>query len=407
MKLLTRKSVLICTLFIFLFLAILSKIPVQFESKLLDPIGNALRDFELTDLVFSQLRTDQKIDTNIVLVNIGHLSRSDIGKQIEIINRYEPKVIGIDAFFRSKKAFSEDLQLIMSLSQVKNLVLVSDLEKPNSDFTCFDSLSTSHPQFNQFAMNGFADVITDNESFRTIRQFSPQFCFQDTTLFSFPVRLAQTFSPESVKKLMARNNERESINWRGNFTKFYSIDYPDLLNEDIDYSFLKGKIVIMGYMGERVIGEPSLEDTFFTPMNPQSAGRAYPDMYGVTVHANTVSMILNEDYINNPPPWVAFVLAFILLYLNVAVFIWIGDQFKLYYDLVTKVVILVEVALLLGTVIFILNYFNFRINLSIAIIAIIFSGDLTELFIGSLRGLTIKALRRLGLKMADYTINEN
>lgn len=387
MKLLLRKSVLICTIFIFLFLGLLSKIPVQFESKLLDPIGNALRDFELTDLVFSQLREDQRIDTNIVLVNIGHLSRSEIGKQIEILNQYKPKVIGIDAFFRSKKDFSEDIPLIMSLSQVENLVLVSDLEKPTRDFTCFDSLSTSHPQFNQFAANGFADVITDDESFRTIRQFSPQFCFQDSSLLSFPVKLAQIFDSAAVEKLLTRGNERESINWRGNFTKFYSIDYPELLNEDMDYSFIKDKIVIMGFMGERVIGEPSLEDTFFTPMNPQSAGRAYPDMYGVTVHANTVSMILNQDYINNPPAWAAFVIAFIILYLNVAVFIWVGDHYKLYYDLITKVVILVEVALLLGTVIFILNSFNFRLNLSITIIALVFSGDLTELYVGSLLSL--------------------
>ncbi len=407
MKLLLRKSVLICTIFIFLFLGLLSKIPVQFESKLLDPIGNALRDFELTDLVFSQLREDQRIDTNIVLVNIGHLSRSEIGKQIEILNQYKPKVIGIDAFFRSKKDFSEDIPLIMSLSQVENLVLVSDLEKPTRDFTCFDSLSTSHPQFNQFAANGFADVITDDESFRTIRQFSPQFCFQDSSLLSFPVKLAQIFDSAAVEKLLTRGNERESINWRGNFTKFYSIDYPELLNEDMDYSFIKDKIVIMGFMGERVIGEPSLEDTFFTPMNPQSAGRAYPDMYGVTVHANTVSMILNQDYINNPPAWAAFVIAFIILYLNVAVFIWVGDHYKLYYDLITKVVILVEVALLLGTVIFILNSFNFRLNLSITIIALVFSGDLTELYVGSLRGLSIKGLRKLGLKMDNYKIKED
>ncbi|MFT4754509.1 MAG: CHASE2 domain-containing sensor protein [Salibacteraceae bacterium] len=402
MNILTRKSVLICTLFIFLFLGFLSKIPIQFESKLLDPIGNALKDFELTDLVFSQLRTTQTIDTNIVLVNIGHLSRSQIGKQIEILNRYEPKVIGMDAFFRSKKEFREDIQLIMALSQVQNLVLVSDLENRNEMNTCFDTMTTSHPQFNQFAKNGFADLITDEESFRTIRQITPLFCLADSLVQSFSLVLAQIYDSASVNYLLKRNNEREAINWKGNHSKFYTLDSQELLNEEADFSFIKDKIVIMGFMGGRELGEPSLEDTFYTPLNPQSAGRAFPDMYGVTVHANAVSMILNRDYINVLPEWVDLLIAFILLYFNVAIFIWIGEKFKLYYDLVTKILILVEVALLLGGVIFILLYFQIRLNLTIAIIAIIFSGDLTELYIGSLRGLTIKGLRKLGLKLKKY-----
>jgi CHASE2 domain-containing sensor protein len=407
MAILTRKSVLICTIFIFLFLGFISKIPVQFESKLLDPIGNALKDFELTDLVFSQLRGAQKIDTNIVLVNIGSLSRSEIGKQIEILNSYHPKVIGIDAFFRSKKEFSEDIPLIMSMAQTENLVLVTDLEKPNSNWSCFDSMSTSHSQFNQFAKNGFADVVTDKESFRTIRQITPTFCLGDSSILSFPAALAQIFDSSAVEDLLSRNNEREAINWRGNYTKFYSLDAHELLAHESDLSFIKDKIVIMGFMGANVMGEQSLDDTFYTPLNPNSAGRAFPDMYGVTVHANSVSMILNRDYINVLPDWADFIIAFILLYLNVALFIWVGDKYKLYYDLVTKILILAEVALLLGGVIFVLLYFQIRINLTIAIIAIIFSGDLTELYIGSLRGIMIKLLRKIGFKLPKYPVIES
>lgn len=405
MKLFLRKSVFICTIFIFGFLYLLAKIPMQFE--LLDPIGKALKDFELTDLVYSQLRTEQTLDTNIVLVNIAHLSRAEIGKQVEIINKYEPQVIGIDAFFRSKKTFQQDIQLIMALSQVKNLVLVSDLEKPNADATCFDSLGTSHPQFNDFAQNGFADVKTSEVSFRTIRKFTPSFCLKDTNYLSFPAKLVELYDPSKVQKLLARNNELEIINWRGNYSKFYRIDAQQLLNEEGDFSFIKGKIVIMGFLGERELGEKSLEDTFFTPLNPQSAGRAYPDMYGATVHANVVSMILNDDYINQPPDWVMILIAFLLVYFNVAIFIWIGDHHKVYYDLITKMLILVEVALLFGIVMFILLYFQIKINLTVAIIAIIFSGDLTELYVGSLKDLAIMGIKKIGLNLDKYRSEEN
>jgi CHASE2 domain-containing sensor protein len=401
MKIFIRRSVLICTLFIFGFLYALTNIPMKFE--LLDPIGKALKDFELTDLVFSQLRPEQPLDTNIVLVNIAHLSRSDIGQQIDIINKHKPRVIGIDAFFRKKKAFEEDIQLIMALSQVENLVMVSDLENLRSDASCFDSISTSHPQFNQFSVNGFADVVTSEVSFRTIRKIVPKHCYQDSTIISFPAVLAQTLDSSSVTDLLARNNDEEVINWRGDYTKFYRLDALQLLNEEGDFSFLKDKIVIMGFMGEHSLGEKSLEDTFYTPLNKESAGRADPDMYGVTVHANTVSMILKRDYINTLPGWVDGLIAFILVYLNVAIFIWIGDKFKIYYDLITKVLILFEVVVLFGTVILILLYFQIKINLTVAIIAIVFSGDLTELYIGSLRDITLKWSKRFGLDLDRFT----
>lgn len=401
MKIFLRKSVLICTAFIFGFLTVLANIPLQFE--FLDPIGKALKDFEMTDMVFSQLRPQQTIDTNIVLVNIAHLSRAEIGKQIEVLNKHEPKAIGIDAFFRKKKEFADDIPLIMAMSQTKNLVLVSDLEELNEKTLHWDSISNSHSQFNQFAINGFADVVTSSESFRTIRKVAPVHYYKDSLVLSFPTVLAQILDSAAVENYLARKNETELINWRGNYTKFFSLDAHEVLDEQFDLSFIKGKIVLLGFLGEHALGEPSLEDTFYTPMNPESAGRANPDMYGVTVHANTISMILNQDYINTTPWWVDAVIAFILVYMNVAIFIWIGDKYKLYYDLITKFLILGEVAVIFLVIILALLNFQLKINITVAVIALVFSGDLTELYIGSLRGMALNFGRKLGIDVDKYT----
>ena len=405
MKIFIRRSVLICTLFIFGFLAALTNIPIKFE--FLDPIGKALKDFELTDMVFSQLRSPQTLDTNIVLVNIAHLSRSEIGKQIAILNKYEPKVIGIDAFFRKKKEFSEDIQLIMAMSQVENLVLVSDLESPSEDGSSWDSISISHPQFNQFAINGFADVVTDAESFRTIREVAPKHYLKDSMVISFPAMLTKIYDSTALDDLLARGNEREIINWRGNYTKYYRLDAQQVLDEESDFSFLKGKIILMGFLGEHELGEESLEDTFYTPLNPSSAGRATPDMFGVTVHANTISMFLNRNYISTPPWWADSLLAFILVYLNVAIFIWIGDKFKIYYDLITKFLILGEIAILFYAVVLVLHMYQIRINVTLAVIALVFSGDLTELYIGSLRDLALSWSKKFGFSLEKYTTKKD
>ena len=63
-----------------------------------DPISQALTDFELTDIVFAQLRPDPTVDTSIVVVNLAP-TRREIAQQVQIISQLNPKVIGIDSFF--------------------------------------------------------------------------------------------------------------------------------------------------------------------------------------------------------------------------------------------------------------------------------------------------------------------
>ena len=75
------------TLFIFLVLWGLQSISQLRIFNALDPISQALEDTELTDYAFSELRTeDPPIDTNIIIVNTGELSRELVGRQIEILS---------------------------------------------------------------------------------------------------------------------------------------------------------------------------------------------------------------------------------------------------------------------------------------------------------------------------------
>ena len=52
------------------------------EFSFLDPIGDAIGDVEMTDLVFSKIRQNPAVDKNIILVNIGELSRSEIANEL-------------------------------------------------------------------------------------------------------------------------------------------------------------------------------------------------------------------------------------------------------------------------------------------------------------------------------------
>ena len=86
---------------IFIIMFGFSFIPVN--CGFLSPVATALGDFDVYDIVYSKLLEEQSVDTNIVLVNIGNLSRKEQAEEITVINKFKPAVIGIDAFFEAEK----------------------------------------------------------------------------------------------------------------------------------------------------------------------------------------------------------------------------------------------------------------------------------------------------------------
>lgn len=382
MKYLFNLHNVLCSAFILFVIYLLALLPAQFE--VLDPVGKALEDFQLSDIVFTELRENPAAHEDIVLVNIKHLDRGTIGKQIDALNEHNPAIIGIDAFFKEKKDFENDFRLMLSFDATDSLVMVTKLLNPDEDGECFDSLQTSESQFIENAFSGYANFITSPGVFKTTREFAPHFCYKDTFALSFTSEIARLHAPEAFEYLMSRGNNEETINWRGNYKKFFSIDAEDVLDEDFDLSFIEGKIILMGFLGEREIGEPSLEDTFFTPLNEVTGGRSVPDMFGVTVHANILSQILDQDYIDAIPDSINIIVALLLLYLNVSFFMWVGNHYKIYYDLITKSIQIVEVIILFGINLMALAVFSWKADFTIAIVAVLFCGDLTELYVGSL-----------------------
>ena len=63
----------------------------------------------------------------------------------------------------------------------------------------------------------------------------------------------------------------------------------------------------------------SMKDRYFTPLNEKYSGRSHPDMHGVLVHANIISMIQHADYINEVSEVRLYIIAF-LLFLSIFFF---------------------------------------------------------------------------------------
>ncbi len=398
------KDTIFGTIFIFAFMAFAYQFLAIFS--ILDPVGEALEDMQITDQIYSneKFREEPDFDTTILIVNFGRLGRKDIARQINIINKYNPKVIGIDTFFGSLKPDTlGDLLLADALSKVENLVLGTKFMAPGDvDDPYYYYLKTSHPLFNQYAEMASVNLIaetaeTKQEAFKVVREFYPKMQYKDTISgevieqMAFGVKLASYANPDATERFLARNNEEEIINYRGNVLtmltlenrpKFFALDVMDVLEENFDPSLVKDKIVLLGHVGESFMEPYWIEDKFFTPMNPKYAGRAGLDMYGVVIHANITAMVLNNDFIDKMSDIQGYLIATILCFLNVGLFTLIYRKLPLWYDGLTKLIQLLEVVIILGLIIFVFHWFAIEMELTIAIIVVLLAGDALEVLYG-------------------------
>jgi CHASE2 domain-containing sensor protein len=371
-----------------------------------DVIGQALKDFELTDYAFSSLRPDPEVEQRIVLVNIGSLSRRQIAQQIQIINQFKPRVIGIDSFFDCEGGLRDsincpqlldtlgNLLLSNAIQEAENVVLAEKLLQTRSlakiDTDVYDSLEYSDPLFSDYAKGGFVSLPTNatyQEDVKLCRSLFPKMKVNGKDELAFSVQIAMQYDSVKAKRFLARNKPEELINFSRNIevrqlrlnslkndettttnfgTLFYVVDVQEMLRGEVLPELFKDNIVIMGFLGD-YLGDPSWDDKFFTPLNKKVAGRANPDMFGPVVHANVVTMILDETYIDEIPNWGKYSIAFVVCLLTVALFILIDKKLPTWFDALSVLIQLVELLLISLFIIQAFALWNLKLDLTVAI----------------------------------------
>jgi CHASE2 domain-containing sensor protein len=400
------------TAFILFMMFAFSKLTYFKIFDVLDPIGDVFADMESTDIVFSQLRESPTGEEDIVLVNIGMENREGISYLINIINQYNPKVIGVDTFFKSPKDSIGDLLLEEAFASVENLVLVSkndyrfDPIEGEDENLPFDTVIYSQPRFSQYGKSASANFITeaaDQDDLKMCRAFAPKETINGEENYHLAVQLAMEFAPEKAMKFLARDKDVEIINYKGNVfdygatkfgTTFYALDIGDVYDGNFTPDLIEGKIVIFCYLGNYLGDRQALEDKYYTPLNDKYVGKAHPDMFGGVVHANVLAMILNENYIDKMSDNWSNIWALFLLYLNVMLFSYIYKVMPKWYDGMTKLIQAIEAFALFTLVLLVFNYYDYKLEVNLAIVAILLSGDLLELYFGVIKNLLTREGRR-------------
>lgn len=405
MKRFTLDTIL-CTIFIFAILGFFASLPLLKIFDAFDPVGEMFSDFELTDIVFSQLRDEPIADEELVIVNIGELNREGIAQQIQILNKYNPKAIGLDILIDEPQPWKNDSMLVRVFKETPNLIVGEKLVDLNEEGTEFTRILRPEGHLAEHVDFGFVNLITDartQHDLKVCREFTPKQLVNGEMRYAFPIRLAMAIDSAKTQRFLNRGNEVEIINYKGNVMnfvaqnprmKYFTLDVMDVLDENFTPDLIEGKVVIMCTMGKFLGDVLTREDYYFTPMNERYVGKAEHDMFGGIIHANIISQIIDEDNIDAMSKRVSIILAIVLCLVNVFFFKMIYGAIPKWYDGVTKLIILSEVFFLATLMIYLFYDYNYKVDFTLALIVIALSGDAIEVYHGVIKNLFSKRNRK-------------
>lgn len=221
------------------------------------------------------VKLTDKIDTDIVLVNIEEGDRAFIGKLLQTIDSCKPSLILIDVFFVKEKESAQDSILIEAFKKVRNDYLGYATDTSGK-------ILNNHSKFRTFlsgeglalvdTVEGLSSFITPIEmidsnlhellALKVIEKWKPGFKHSIQVNQSIPIKFTRTLEQ---------------------FTHFEG----GLLNAKDHCQTLQNKVVIVGYLG------PSNEDKHFTPIRfVKEQNDNNPDTYGAVIIANAIRTIL-------------------------------------------------------------------------------------------------------------------
>ena len=357
---------------------------IRLNLHFLDPFNKGLKDYEVTDIVYSKLRDEQiELDNRIVLVNTGQPNRDTLALMLNRIIAAQPRVIGVDLLLSDRKNARTDSLLQASIKSFSNIVLGTRLEGFNEDLQQFEAEVDCDTFFCDHAYPGFTNFPA-NET-KTIRIFSPREMTRRGESLAFAVRITKLFEPQAAERLLARRNDIEEIYFKGGADCYLQFEPENILDTAIDLRpLLKDKIILIGFLGSYSWGDPML-DRHFTPMNSQYTGRNVPDMYGMVIHANIIAMLLDNTYVGKLSEWVNLLLTFILCYFNIHLFYKIHHRLGIPYQFATRFLQIGEIILLFFLVAFTFHFFRFRIDFALGISVLLLTFDIIKFYENILR----------------------
>ncbi|MGB1308208.1 MAG: CHASE2 domain-containing protein [Oceanihabitans sp.] len=313
-----------------------------------NPFLKVVKDFSFLDVYYAENFSDTKsVNPNIVLINIEHKDRFEIAMLLEEVMQQKPKVVGVDMIFKEEKeAFSDSL--LASQLQNNTIVQAYILEKKESIY--------SHKKF-QNNTKGFVNLNFDNQE-SVVREFVGMHELNSKEHVSWAAQITKlavgdsTWNARNYKKHLKGNT---AIIYKGKYDSFLTLGYDEFMSQ-VDKNIINNKIVLLGYIGDPTGDIYDVEDKFFTPLNPVTAGKSIPDMFGVVIHANIINMLLKNDFLYRISNFWVYLLAFICNFFLVRYFLILDKTDKLGARTKRKIIVFIFSVVIGGIALWLFRY---------------------------------------------------
>lgn len=372
-KYLYERDTIFATIWVFIFIVVLGSIPINLG--VLNPVKLGLKDFDFNDMAYSKLGKadigegkNKKFDNRIVIINIGQADREGLAMMIDKAGTMNPKVMALDVLFYSEKDPYQDSLLTEVFRRNKNLIAAQQLLLSGPDG---DTIVTAGDHIKTASEYAYVNLFTDSLS--SVRYYEPfEKDFKKKLYKSFTSAIVQAYDTTAYKKLKKRGNSKTHINYSRSLIQYQVIQWEDLMAGVADSSALSGKIVLFGYISSN---KDDISDKFFTPMNPRFYGKSVPDMNGIVVHANILSMILDDNYIKKLPSWAGLLIAVLVCWLHMSFFIRYYLESHIWFHLVAKILQVASAIFFVWLGIYLFDKYRLKVDLKLSMITIIMAVD--------------------------------
>lgn len=211
----------------------------------------------------------------ITIIDIAYLDRIGLAKQLSIVKKYEPKVVGLN-YLLTTDSLDKDALLVKELAESKKIILSAMLHEYIEHYDYWDSLEQYHKKF-QSENFGFSNItITDDSVF--VPELPMRQRFKGRTIHALSYLIAA--NSFGVKPYYNQNGTNDFIFDRNSFGKNYKvISAKDLLSERFDKCDIKDKIVLIGHISDKA-------DSFY--INRKRTKR----ISGTEIHASIIQQLI-------------------------------------------------------------------------------------------------------------------
>lgn len=354
--------------------------------RFFNPLQKALYDFSFLDVFYSEgFQGSDKVNTDIILVNIGDESRAQIGKTLQAIIKEGPRTVGVDILFPDRKEDAKADSLLASLLSHETVVtsykLENGVEKHN------------HPYFGNNEKSGFINFNFNDET-TVVREFIGKSVMNDLKRSSFASQMAKHYLADKWDSFGydEKLKKTHTIKYLGDFESFVHMNHDDL--QESNNRVFKDKLVILGYLGKEVMGDTTdIQDKYFTPLNKYMTGKSDADMYGASIHANITRMLIHNDFMLTVSYFWLGIITFIAMFLSTIFYMKINKKYKVSFRTRKRFYqFIVCVAVLL------MSFWLFKLDLvlkpSFIIVGIILAGSYFKYYKHLTRYLKTKSKRK-------------